>query len=90
MPSEEEILLFRGAVMESCGRMDAAAGWVMQIHMGALRNVNPRRMAQLGPDTGFDVIGDFPQASGLARHLGSLAEDDMLPKNNPLCFESRG
>lgn len=79
-PSEDEILLFRSAVMESCGRMDAAAGWVMQIHMGALRNVNPRALAELGPDTGFDVIGDFPQASGLASHLGNLVEDGMLPK----------
>jgi len=79
-PEDEEVLLFRSAVMESCGRMDAAAGWVMQIHMGALRNVNPRRMAELGPDTGFDVIGDFPQAAGLAGLLGALSEDDMLPK----------
>ena len=80
MPEEAEILLFRSAVMESCGRMDAAAGWVMQIHMGALRSVNSRRFAELGPDTGFDVIGDFPQASGLARHLNRLDEDNMLPK----------
>ena len=79
-PDRDETLLFRSAVMESCGRMDAAAGWTMQIHMGALRNVNPRSFADLGPDTGFDVIGDWPQAAGLARFLGSLAEDGMLPK----------
>jgi glucuronate isomerase len=52
----------------------------MQIHMGALRRVNSRRLAEIGPDTGFDVIGDFPQASGLARHLNNLDADDMLPK----------
>ncbi len=80
MPDEAEILLLRSAVMESCGRMDAAAGWVMQIHMGALRSVNSRRLAELGPDTGFDVIGDFPQASGLAKHLNNLDADNMLPK----------
>ncbi len=80
MPTEAEIRLFRSAVMESCGRMDAAAGWVMQIHMGALRNVNPRALSELGPDTGFDVIGDYPQAEGLARQLGRLAADDQLPK----------
>ena len=80
MPAQAEILLFRRAVMESCGRMDAQAGWTMQIHMGALRSVNPRSLVSLGPDTGFDVIGDFPQARGLARHLGALAEDEMLPK----------
>ncbi len=80
MPDNDEILLFRSAVMESCGRMDAAAGWVMQIHLGALRSVNPGKLIEIGPDTGFDVIGDFPQASGLARHLGNLDRDDMLPK----------
>ena len=79
-PDADERLLFMSAVMESSGRMDAAAGWTMQVHMGALRNANPRRLAHLGPDTGFDVIGDFSQASGLARFLGSLDDDDMLPK----------
>lgn len=79
-PDENEVLLFRSAVMESCARMDAAAGWTMQIHMGALRNVNPRRLADLGADTGFDVIGDFPQARGLVNHLGALAEDEALPR----------
>lgn len=79
-PTQEESLLFQSAVMETCGRLDAGAGWTMQVHMGALRNVNPRGLSDLGPDTGFDVIGDFPQAQGLARFLGALAEDGMLPK----------
>ena len=79
-PDRQETLVFQSAVMESCGRMDAAAGWTMQVHMGALRNVNPRTFADLGPDTGFDVIGDFPQAEGLARFLGALANDELLPK----------
>ncbi len=79
-PSFEETLVFQSAVMESCARMDAAAGWAMQIHTGALRNVNPRAFSRLGPDTGFDIIGDFPQISGLARFMGTLAEDDMLPR----------
>jgi glucuronate isomerase len=85
-PSTEQILALRSAVMESCGRLDARAGWAMQIHMGALRNVSPVRMATLGPDTGFDVIGDFPQAGGLARHLGRLAWDDQLPKTILYCI----
>ena len=79
-PDRKEALLFQSAVMESCGRMDAGAGWTMQVHMGALRGVNPYARKQLGPDTGFDVIGDYPQAEGLARFLGALVEDDMLPK----------
>jgi glucuronate isomerase len=79
-PAEEEIRLIRTAVMETCARMDAAAGWVMQIHMGALRSVNSRRYAELGPDTGFDVIGDWRVAGNLAGFLDRLERDGELPK----------
>ena len=52
----------------------------MQIHAGALRNNNSRAHARQGPDTGYDSIGDFPMARGLARHLDRLEEGGMLPK----------
>ncbi len=79
-PSDADILAFRGALLTDLGRMDAEAGWTMQLHVGALRNVNPRMFASLGPDTGYDVIGDWPQAEGLARLLADLDQDDRLPK----------
>ena len=80
MPEEKEILALRCAVLEECGKMDAESGWVMQIHMGALRNVNTSRFNQLGADTGFDVIGDFPIAKGLASFLDRLERENLLPK----------
>ena len=43
------------------GRMDHARGWTMQLHLGALRNNNSRLFKALGPDKGFDSIGDFSQ-----------------------------
>jgi glucuronate isomerase len=52
----------------------------MQLHLGALRNNNSRLMRQLGPDTGFDSIGDFPQASALAAFLDRLDTENSLPK----------
>ncbi|UJH68592.1 glucuronate isomerase [Allomuricauda sp. SCSIO 65647] len=55
-------------------------GWVQQFHLGALRNTNERKMAQLGPDTGFDSMGDFPQALGLAKFLNLLDSTDQLAK----------
>jgi glucuronate isomerase len=79
-PSDAEILAFRGALLADLGRMDAEAGWTMQLHVGALRNVNSRMFASLGPDTGYDVIGDWPQAEGLARLLSDLDRDELLPK----------
>ncbi len=79
-PPDSDILAFRGALLTDLGRMDAESGWTMQLHVGALRNVNSRMFAALGPDTGYDVIGDWPQAEGLARLLDDLDRDDRLPK----------
>jgi glucuronate isomerase len=62
------------------GRLDAEKGWTKQLHLGALRNNNTRLLRTLGPDTGFDSIGDQPQAAALARYLDRLDQDDRLPK----------
>jgi glucuronate isomerase len=62
------------------GRLDAEKGWVKQLHLGALRNSNSRFVRQLGPDTGFDGIGDFPQAQSLVTFLDLLDRDGQLPK----------
>lgn len=62
------------------GRLDAASGWVRQLHIGALRNPNAAMFARLGPDTGFDAIADFPYAEPLARHLSALAAEGALPR----------
>ena len=71
---------FRSFMMLFFGRLDAENGWTKQLHLGALRNNNSRLLRQLGPDTGFDSIGDFPQAVALARYLDKLDSDNRLPK----------
>jgi glucuronate isomerase len=71
---------FRSFVMLWLGEHYYARGWVMQFHLGAMRNNNTRMMRKLGPDTGFDSIGDWPQAEPLARHLDKLDQNDRLPK----------
>ncbi|MCJ7730053.1 MAG: glucuronate isomerase, partial [Sedimentisphaerales bacterium] len=45
-----ERLKFKSAVLYECGIMDAEAGWVMQLHLGAMRNNNTRMLKKLGPD----------------------------------------
>jgi glucuronate isomerase len=55
-------------------------GWAMQIHVAALRNINSRALAELGPDTGYDAVHDLPAASALARLLDYLASAGKLPK----------
>ncbi len=76
----DEAVRYKSFLLHELAVMDAAKGWTMQIHYGALRNNNTRMMRQLGPDTGFDSIGDWPVASALARHLDRLDNAGSLPK----------
>ena len=62
------------------GQLDAKRGWTKQLHLGAMRNNNTRLLKQLGPDTGFDSIGDFPQTQQLAAYLDRLDRENSLPK----------
>jgi glucuronate isomerase len=56
-------------------------GWVQQFHLGALRNTNQRMLSVLGPDTGFDSIGDYPQAIALSKFLNHLDSTNQLAKS---------
>jgi glucuronate isomerase len=71
---------FAGFLLLEFGRWDAAKGWTKQLHLGARRNNNTRRYQQLGPDTGFDSIGDWPQADALATYMDRLDRENALPK----------
>jgi len=86
--SPEEHAQFGTFIMLFLGRLYADKGWVEQLHLGALRNNSSQQLRKLGPDTGFDAIGDFPQARALAGYLDLLERDGPLPKiiifnNNP-------
>lgn len=59
---------------------DHERGWVRQYHLGAQRSNNSRMLERIGPDTGFDSIGDWPQAEPLARHLDFMERRGTLPK----------
>ena len=67
-------------LMLEFGRWDARRGWTKQLHLGALRSASSRGLAKLGPDTGFDSIGDFSQAGPLARYLDALDSTGELPR----------
>lgn len=79
-PDPSESLKFKSAMMVEFALMDHEAGWVQQLHLGALRNNNSRLYKTLGPDTGFDSIGDFEIAKPLAKFLDKLDSDNRLPK----------
>jgi glucuronate isomerase len=71
---------FASFMMLFFGHLDCEKGWTKQLHLGALRNTNTRLLQELGPDTGFDSIGDFPQAATLGAYLNRLELEKALPK----------
>jgi glucuronate isomerase len=78
--STEEILKFKSVMMYELGIMDYEKNWVQQLHIGALRNNNTRMYKILGPDTGFDSIGDFNIAESLVKFLDKLDKSSKLAK----------
>src|SRR5690606_24056721 len=60
--------------------LDHAKGWTQQYHLGALRNNNTRMLRQLGPDTGFDSIGDFEMARPMAKFFDRLDSTNQLTR----------
>jgi len=75
-----EILKFKSAMLYELALMDHAKGWTQQFHIGALRNNNSRMFRTIGPDTGFDSIGDFEVARPMSRFLDRLDSDNRLTK----------
>lgn len=73
-------LQLKSALLHRLALLDHARGWVQQFHLGALRNTSARRRRELGPDTGYDSIGDFEMARPLARFLDALDDEDRLAK----------
>jgi glucuronate isomerase len=78
--SAADALRYKSFLLHELAAMDAGKGWTMQIHYGALRSANTRMLRRLGPDTGFDSIGDWPVASAMARHFDRLDLEGKLPK----------
>jgi len=76
----EENQYFKFQTLSHLSKMYHAKGWTQQFHLGALRNTNERMLRVLGPDTGFDSIGDFPQSVALARYLNHLDSTDQLAR----------
>jgi glucuronate isomerase len=78
--TKEEILKFKSAMLYDFAIMDHEKGWTQQFHIGAMRNNNARMFRNLGPDTGFDSIGDYSVAAPMSRFLDKLDKDNKLTK----------
>jgi len=78
--SPSEAMTFMAFMLHELAVMDAEKGWTMQVHYGVLRNNNSRQTAALGPDTGFDSIGDWETGEGMVKHFNRLDRMGKLPK----------
>ncbi len=78
--TEEEISIYKTAVLKHCAAEYAKRDWCMQLHIGALRNNNRKMYEKLGADTGFDSINDLCIAEKLSQFLNNLEYEDVLPK----------
>ncbi|HVS91802.1 MAG TPA: glucuronate isomerase [Mucilaginibacter sp.] len=76
----DEALKFKSAMLYQFAIWDHEKNWVQQYHLGALRNNNARAYREIGPDTGYDSIGDFTQAQALSRFLNKLDSTNQLAK----------
>lgn len=71
---------FMGYILTELCRMYHAKDWVQQFHLGPIRNNNTRLNKKLGADSGFDSVGDFPQALNMSRFFDHLDQADQLAK----------
>lgn len=84
-----EIKKYKSQVLLFAGREYAKRNWVMQLHIGTVRNTNSRMLKLVGPDTGFDTIGDRTFSEDLAKVLNALDNSGELPKTILYCINPR-
>ncbi|MBR5661312.1 MAG: glucuronate isomerase [Bacteroidales bacterium] len=88
-PGPKELEKFRSAFLHDMAVMDAESSWSQQFHVGPLRNNNSKMFKLIGPDTGFDAIGDLPVAAAGHRFFDRLAAEDKLAKTILYCLNPK-
>lgn len=84
-----DVRKYKTHILVFLGREYAKLGWVMQLHFGTIRNANSRMLRAVGPDAGFDTIGDYVFAEALAKFLDALDTTNELPKTILYCLNPR-
>ncbi len=87
--SVEERCDYKGYLLSVLGKAYHELDWVMQLHIGALRNNSERMFIRLGADTGYDSIDDFNYARQLSGLLSALDLEDQLPKTILYCLNPK-
>lgn len=64
-------------------------GWAMELHIGALRDVNATMVRALGEATGYDTIADHDMMSQLGAFMNALYAREQLPKTILFCLNRK-
>ena len=78
--SELEIRQFKHCMLTVFAEMDYESDWTQQFHYGAIRDNNSLMFKKLGPDTGFDSIGEFNTAKAMSHFLDNLNAKGKLTR----------
>lgn len=78
--TDGEVEQLQTALLLELARMNHEKDWVQQFHYGPIRDICRRMYRRLGPDTGFDTIGDGKVAEKMGRFLNALDEEGKLAK----------
>ena len=76
-------------VLVGLGEVYHKMGWAQQYHIGATRNNSAVMFNKIGPDTGFDGMGDEVFISKLSALLAALQSENALPKTVLYCLNPR-
>ncbi|MCG9790880.1 glucuronate isomerase [Flavobacterium algicola] len=75
-----EIEKYKSALLNKIATLNHSKSWVQQFHVGAIRNNNAKMMELIGPDQGFDSIGDQVMSDNMSRFFGRLSIENALTK----------
>lgn len=78
--SYDEVEKFKSYTLKILASEYHKRGWIMQLHIGAMRNNNEIMLEKSGVDSGFDSMNDFNIALNLAKILNDINKDSNLPK----------
>jgi glucuronate isomerase len=71
---------YKTKLFAALGEFYTRHNMVMQLHMAAIRSINSKMFARLGPDTGYDAVHDHNISGNLAALLSHLDAAGNLPK----------
>ncbi|MCL2719883.1 MAG: glucuronate isomerase [Treponema sp.] len=77
--SKEETDAYKTKILCGLAKLYSDRGIVMQLHLGASRNVNSRMFKSIGADTGYDFVSDQLMSTNLGSLLNKMESSGTKP-----------